>query len=119
MPVVNGNFTYETMPGGEIGYDEDDDVREDVEMVNLIEDNDQVVDQIDDESSSDGEEQDEVKIEDIDQGADADIVEEIYDGDDQITTGDGINGTAADENDILRDKIQLVDDTSDATSKAN
>ena len=110
IPEVNGNFTYEAMPGEEIGYGEDDNTSEDVEMVNLIKDNDQFVDQIDNDSSSDNEEHDEEQVEDVDQGVDTDIVEEIDDGDDQITMEDGINGAAADENDTIGDKLQLVDD---------
>ena len=50
MPEVNGNFTYEAMPGQEMEYDENEDVNEDMGIFDAIEDNDQYDDQIDDDS---------------------------------------------------------------------
>ena len=105
MPEVNENFTYEAMPGEEVGYDENDDAREDVEIVNLIEDNDQFINQIDDDDSSiNSEEQSDDQIEEIEQGADADIEEEIDIGDEQVAMEDGIDGAAAAKKDILGDE---------------
>ena len=87
-------FYYEAIPGEDIGFDEDDDAREDVEIIDLIEDNDRPVDQIDDDSSNDVEEEDDEQIEEIDQGAHVDIVRR---NDEQTIIEDVANGAAAAE----------------------